>query len=411
MRRNAFAVCLSLGFLLQPLSAMQEQPPNRPSRPSTDTTGPPPTPGGQSGARQAMPRILYISGRVIMQDGTPPPEPMTVEMVCNGQVFQQVLSRSKGQFDFELGNRNSFSAVGADVRGTNTVTLGETGRDDPLGGFDLDNGIRSSGLGRYDLNGCTVRLSPLPGYASNSIALGFRSIFDKPDVGDIILQRRRDVQGTTVSLNALSAPKNAKKAYQKARKELGKKEPKLDKVTQELDKAVKEFPEFASAWHLMGEVRLHLQDEQGARQAFAKSIEADPNYLSPYLALARLEVESSNWNQALGLTTTLVKLDPYLPLSQYYHGVSNYYSGQMEQAADFLGRLEESGQGKNFPATHYLLGTIHSQKGDIPAAAREYQLFIERSTVAEELKDKLREQIKQWESEGLIEIASQGSGK
>ncbi|MEE8584681.1 MAG: tetratricopeptide repeat protein [Acidobacteriota bacterium] len=345
-------------------------------------------------------RILYISGKVMMEDGTPPPEAMTVDLACNGQVFQQVLTRSKGQFHFELGNRNAFSAIGAVVRGPNTVTLGQTG-----------NSIRSRGLGRYDLTGCNLRLAPLLGYASNTISLGFRGIFDKPNVGNIILQRRQDVEGTTVSLNALSAPKKAKKAYRNARKELGKKKPKLDKAAQELDKAVAAFPKFASAWHLMGQVRLRSQDTDGARQAFHNSIEADPNFLSPYIALARMEVESSNWTQALGLTTRLVKLDPYLPISQYYHGVTTFYSGQLEQSADYLGRLKKSGQAKNFPATHYLLGSIHKQQGDIPSAAREYQLYLERSRADEELKDKIRRQLSQWEKEGLIQLASEGSGK
>ncbi|MEE8585737.1 MAG: hypothetical protein V3T83_12900, partial [Acidobacteriota bacterium] len=180
MRPKAFAVWLTLGFLLQPLWAMQEPPPSNPSRPNTGTAGQPPAPGSPAEPRLDMPRILYISGKVMMEDGTPPPEALTVDLVCNGQIFQQVQTRSKGQFDFELGNRNAFAAIGADVRGPNTVTLGQMGSDDPFGGSGLGNGIRASGLGRYDLTGCTVRLSPLPGYASNTISLGFRSIFDRP---------------------------------------------------------------------------------------------------------------------------------------------------------------------------------------------------------------------------------------
>lgn len=409
MRPKAFALFLVAGFFAPSMWAQQSKPdpPGGQPAPSAPPSRGMPMPGDPGERRMNTPRILYVSGKVMMEDGTPPPEPMSVEMICSGQIVQQVLTRAKGQFDFELGNRNTFAAIGADVHGPNSVSLGQDGDQDPFG---TGSGIRSSGLGRYDLNGCTVRLSPLPGYSSNSIGLGFRSVFDKPDVGAIILKRRNDVQGTTVSLNALKAPKKAKKSYQKARKELEKKEPNLEKAARELDKAVAEFPEYASAWQLIGEVRQRRQDNAGAHEAFSKAIQADPNYLTPYLSLTRLEVESSNWEGALNLTTKLVSLDPYLPISQYYHGLTNFYSGHMDEAAEVLGRLKESGQDKNFPASHYLMGSILSARGEIPAAAQEYQLFLERSQIAGEIRSQIQAQLDQWVQQGLIQPAS-GSGK
>ena len=48
---------------------------------------------------------------------------------------------------------------------------------------------------------------------------------DNPDLGVIVLHRLDGVQGTTVSVKTLTAPKRAKKAYEKAQKELKKDDP------------------------------------------------------------------------------------------------------------------------------------------------------------------------------------------
>ncbi len=71
-----------------------------------------------------------------------------------------------------------------------------------------------------------------------------------------MLHRTARAEGATVSLKTLTAPKEAKQAYEKALKELGKRKINFSKTSKELEKAVKIYPEFAAAWHVLGEVRL-----------------------------------------------------------------------------------------------------------------------------------------------------------
>src|ERR1017187_8335435 len=54
-----------------------------------------------------LPQPIFISGRVMTEDGTPPPDPVTMETVCNGSPHAEGYSDSRGYFAIELGARNA----------------------------------------------------------------------------------------------------------------------------------------------------------------------------------------------------------------------------------------------------------------------------------------------------------------
>jgi hypothetical protein len=65
-----------------------------------------------------------------------------------------------------------------------------------------------------DLIGCEIRAA-LPGFRSDLVNLIGRRSFDNPDVGTIVLHRLGNVEGTTISVTSLRAPKDARKAFEK----------------------------------------------------------------------------------------------------------------------------------------------------------------------------------------------------
>src|SRR5262245_43947462 len=48
-------------------------------------------------------RVFILSGKVMMDDGTPPPEPVVIERVCNGVPRRETYTDSKGHFTFTPG--------------------------------------------------------------------------------------------------------------------------------------------------------------------------------------------------------------------------------------------------------------------------------------------------------------------
>ena len=75
-----------------------------------------PTPGQNPNDRMQFPemgpRPIFISGKVMMDDGTAPSEQVVIERVCNGSPRPEGYTDSKGHFSFELG-RNQATMVDA----------------------------------------------------------------------------------------------------------------------------------------------------------------------------------------------------------------------------------------------------------------------------------------------------------
>ena len=53
---------------------------------------------------------LWVSGKVVLEDGTPPPESVTIERTCGGGMIPVGTTDSKGRFTFPLGVNSSMEA-------------------------------------------------------------------------------------------------------------------------------------------------------------------------------------------------------------------------------------------------------------------------------------------------------------
>ena len=350
---------------------------------------------------------LYFSGSVILEDGTPAPESLRVEFVCNGQVVRQEFLDTQGGFGFELGTPTPRALTDASVTAASDVRAISRGQDTLMaGGRAQGGGFSSPSLGRIDLQGCEVRLPPSPGFSSRPIALSSRSMFDDPDIGVIILHRRSKADPAVVTLTTLAAPPEARKAYDRAIAELAKENVDTTEATKHLEKAVKLFPNFALAWNQLGQSRLALDDGEGARQAFERAIAADPKYFGPYLGLVQMEIKQRTWEKAAELTSRMLEVSPQHPQARYFHGWANYSLGRLDAAkASFL-TIKENGHSQAFPMTHFFLGIIHTKQKQVPAAASEFRYYLAISpegAFAENLKGKIIRQLQAWEEQGLIE--------
>ncbi|MEE8583354.1 MAG: tetratricopeptide repeat protein, partial [Acidobacteriota bacterium] len=355
--------------------------------------------------RVGVPKMIHLAGRVLLDDGSPPPEEVQVELLCDGQSVRLVSTRRDGNFSTDLGGHRPPGAsetrsgyfgngVAGDARGQDAGFLNQGGV----------GSLRSAGPGRIDLTGCQFRVIPVAGFESTSLQLGIRSALGKPDVGTITLRRLEGIAGTSVSFNTLKAPPKASKAYEKAKKELSKEKPDFSKVSKELEKAVNAYSEFAAAWSLLGEARVHGGQAQAAREAFERAIAADPEYIRPYLGLARLELRQKSWESAGQLAERLLELNPNVPESHYIRGVSSYYLGQPEPAQQAFQTLQSRGASKSYPMSLFLLGMIQARQGEIPDAAAQFRSYIELAPQPDPqgLIEKLKMQLSSWEEQGLI---------
>jgi tetratricopeptide (TPR) repeat protein len=385
-------------------------------QPSTSTQGRQGTNTGQQGGFGRMgqqqqglnqpefQRPIFLSGQVMLADGTPPGEPATIERVCWGHRRPETYTDSKGRFSFQLGDKHSLAFADASTSPASDDAFGGAGFNS--GGFDSQanpGAPQVSAFGRVDLSGCELR-AVLPGYRSESVQLNQRSIFDKPDIGVIILHRIAKGQGISVSATSLAAPKQARKAYEKALKELRKRDAKSrkpKKAIKELEKAVAEYPEYAAAWSLLGRTRLSINDKEGAREAFDKATKADPKYLSPYIPLLRMELEEQRWAEVNLVSERLLNLNPHMTEVQFYRAVAAFNLGKMDLAEHLVLGIQSGEGSERFPGTHRLLGLIHARQGNFPLAATAYRDFLAAQPLGPVAKD-LRRQLTEWEALGVI---------
>ena len=341
-------------------------------------------------------RPLYLHGKVVTNDGLPPQEPVVVQRVCMGNTFPEGYTDTKGRFSFQVGGDIAMLTTDASVSGA-----GLSGGIGP-GGTYTTEGIRQVGPGRFDLSACALR-AELSGYRSDDLQLGMYSVMGNNDVGVITLYRLDGLVGNVVSALTLQAPKNAQKAYQNGLREMRKKKPNYKKSVTQLEKAVSAYPQFAAAWAAMGDAKLGMNDQAGAREAFTKAVDADPDYLKPYEPLIRMAVEEQDWTGMETLGNAYLKLNPNSGNVRFLTAVAALNTGQHERAEEMVLAMRANDSGQRFPQSYQIMGLIHEQRAEFDKAADQYRTFVKISNEPESPNvQQIERKLHEWEMLGVI---------
>jgi tetratricopeptide (TPR) repeat protein len=347
-------------------------------RPSTGTTGQNPSPTSPQGPG----RPIFLSGRVMLDDGTAPPGHVTIERVCGAAIRVEANADLKGYFNFQLGASNADVFPDASASGG---LRGEAG--DAIG-------ARSGGLAERDLNNCELR-ARLAGYESQSIQLGTRRALDNPDVGTILMRRMGQSPGTTVSATTLAAPKDARKAFEKG-VDLAKKK-KLPEAQADLEKAVGLYPRYAIAWSELGQVQAAQGQLEAARNSFNQSIAADPKFVVPYVEISALEYRARRWQELADTSEKVVSLDPFhYPQTVFLNAVANYNLHNIDRAEESARRAQKLDVNHQIPQISHVLGVILAERHNYAAAAAEMRDYLKFAPQASDADD-VRSQIAQLE--------------
>ena len=308
-----------------------------------------------------------------MPGGGASPEPAQIQAICPGRVYPLTYSDLNGRFSVSL-------------------------RDLSLLGFASGRGgFFSFAPGGY--GGCGVRAF-LPGYFSRTVSMRSWLRSGTLQTGDNFLRRIPNIEGQTVSITTLVAPKEAKKAYKKGLNHYRNK--RYEKAQEQFEFAVDEYPDYAAAWAFLGETRLTLGNESGVREAFERALEIDPKYLKPHRLLIEQEIQDEDWERAAELAKSAIRLNPFDNSIRYYLGFSQYKSGHLEEAfasarSGLSNRPGEVAQ----PRIHELLGMILAKQGNYEPAAARYRKVL-AAWPNSDFAPALRKQLSQWRASGVI---------
>jgi Tfp pilus assembly protein PilF len=367
-------------------------------RPSTPGVQPNiPSPGTNFPNPTTQRQILYISGSVVMQDGTAPPEPVAIERVCGGAAHKEGYTDSKGRYQIQLGQNFEMQ----DVSESSNVSSG-------LGGMSGNSGFGNpSGMGGVnprDLIGCEIR-AMLPGFQSTTAMIRVEGAFGEIRMDTITMQRLGGGEGTTISLTTMQAPNNARKAYEKGQKDLAKNN--LKDAEKELTKAVQEYPRFAAAWALLGMIHQSNKQVDQASNDFQQAINADSQYAKPYFGLAMIAATQQNWKDTVRLSDQVNRLAPLAyPEAYFFGGVASYNLGNMDDAERNMRKFISLDSEHRRPVAALYLGDILARKQDFAGAAEQAKAYLALAPNAPN-SDSVREKLKQLEQLSAAPAKSQ----
>ena len=280
---------------------------------------------------------VIVTGKVIMEDGSPPPFSVGVERVCSDLQGSAPgpLTNKKGEFVWNM-EMDAFQTRSCFIRATHA-------------------GYVSTG---QDISGINVT-SHDPTYALKPLVLAKSS----PDPYSIVVSED-------------NVPGHAKTAFKDALKALDV--PDFAKAASLLEEAVKASPKFAEGWHALGVVDERLSKAPEARDAYEHAIKASPKFLPPYVTLAMICVRLKDWGCAGQAAATGIKMDTkkLFPELYLHQGVAEY---QMKDLSGAEGSVQEAirlDSGHHHPREEYVLGRILEAKGDANGAKEHMAAYL-----------------------------------
>lgn len=340
--------------------------------PSTGNTTNPNTIGNQPNSNPTPTQPIFLTGRVMMDDGSELPRNIVIERFCGGNPHAEGHTDSKGYFNIQLG---------PGVTNVDALQDASTGGFGGFGGQDTGRG-NTGGFTQSLLFGCELR-ARLAGYQSQSVNLTARQSFDNPDLGTILLHRIAPTEGTTVSATTLAAPKNARKALQKGL-ELQKKN-KLDEARASLQQAVELYPNYAEAWFELGRIQEAEGQPEPARKSFDESIRSDAKFVPPYIQISTLDFRAQRWQEVADVTDKAMRLDPItFPQAFFFNAVANYNLHHQDVAEQSARRAQKLDTRHQIPQTSQLLGIILADRRDYTAAAEQLRDYLKYAPQAKD---------------------------
>jgi len=328
-------------------------------------------------------RPIFLSGKVMFDDGGPTNSDIRIERVCGATPRLEGHTDSKGRFSFQLGANTAL-----DTDASNSGVGSGFGRPQSGSNSPFPQGNRGGLDGMF---GCEIRAA-YPGYRSDSVPLANRHSLDDPDLGTIILHRLTNVQGSTISLTTAAAPKAARKAYEKGMQlaEKGK----FEEAEKHFLEATDTYPKFAAAWFALGQVEQRENKTNEARKSYEAAIEADKKFVSPYDQLALLSAQGGKWEDAAKYSQAAIELNPVeFPSAFWYNAIANYNlkkTGEAEKSAKALLKVDTR---HKYPQAESMLAQFAVNRGEYAEAAthlRAYLALVPNGKDADTLKAELQ---------------------
>jgi tetratricopeptide (TPR) repeat protein len=364
-----YLACLLSSVLLFAIPSFAQRRGGGGGVPSPSRPGATLPPGFPSANTTPMGGLVFLTGKVVLDDGTELTESANIVTLCRSIKRVETHTDSHGGFSFQMGNRN--------------------GAPNGEGVSDADStwtGPNSTRAPQRDWRDCEIQAT-LPGYISELVPLSARmSGSENSDIGRLVLRRMQHVEGSSISVTSAAAPGNARKAFDKGREQEQKE--KWEDAQKSFEKAVAAYPKYAVAWYELGRIQQRNNDLNAAKASFQNALAADSTYINPYDGLAAIAAQARQWQDLVDATTKLVSLNAVgFPNAWFLKGVGHFYLKDFPSAEKSARQGLKVDEAHSFPKLEYLLGMVLAEERQYVEAAQHMRAFMQRAKKTEDIQD------------------------
>jgi tetratricopeptide (TPR) repeat protein len=324
---------------------------------------------------------LFLSGKVVVDDGTELANAAAIQTSCRGASHTVGYTDSKGNFSFQLDPNTNASTSGlGDVTDTSATIREQNDQDGHTPSW----------------SDCQVR-ALLAGYTSQVVDLASRVTGEtRADLGNVVLHHIGQVQGYTISATSAAAPPKARKDFEKGLS-LEKKSD-WHGAEQKFQAAVDFYPKYAEAWVELGRAQMNQGREADAKQSLQKALQADSQFVPAYEVMAEIAASRKQWKDLAEVTDQLVRLNPVsLPRYWFLNSAANYNLHNYDYAQKSAMRGLSIDPEHHFPQLEFLLGLTLALKHDYHGSAVHLRNYLQLAPNAQDA-EQARSQLSQVEA-------------
>jgi tetratricopeptide (TPR) repeat protein len=201
----------------------------------------------------------------------------------------------------------------------------------------------------------------------------------------------------TVSAATLKIPGNAKGEYRKSCNDLKDKKP--ASAEEHLRKAVADYPQYAAAWALLGQVLEAGNKIDEARNACSQASTADAGYAPAYLCLADIAAQVHDWHLTLDMADHSLALVPqHNVYGSFYSAMAQFHLEQFPEAESDALKTIDADHSHRIPQAHLLLAQIYNARQDTRGVAYELRAYLKAAPNATDA-DAIRKSIAEVEAQ------------
>ena len=147
----------------------------------------------------------------------------------------------------------------------------------------------------------------------------------------------------------------------------------------QLEAAAEAAPKSAQTWHALGIADEQLQKPAEARKAYERALENDPKLLTAYVTLTRVCLKMKDWQSASQTADALIKADTkhFYPEIYLHRAVALYWLKDLAGAEASIRDALRLDPAHKRPREEYVLGRILEAEGDAAGAREHISKYLE----------------------------------